>query len=87
NVGLVDANGYLEDAHKRAAELAGDENLPLVPYQEDYGLFGALGMVKASQAALQNAGQPVKIEVQVPESILPPLKPGMVYLLPRHYAP
>jgi len=81
--GLIDGTCYIEDVYDRARELGQSPNAKVVRYNEEVSFFDAFGMMKAKAAA----GSPnTKIEIQMPESMGPELKPGMVYLLPSFYA-
>lgn len=78
--GLVDANGYLEDAHQRARELAKAPGAEVIRFHEEEGFLEALGLMKASA----QKQQPQAIELRLTPQT-PVLQPGMVYLLPPFY--
>jgi protease-4 len=79
---LVDANGYLEDAHQRARELGKAPAAPVVRYHEQEGILEALGLMKAGIAR----AQPESIELHLTPGWTPKLQPGLLYLLPPFYA-
>ncbi|MFT5465364.1 MAG: protease-4 [Verrucomicrobiales bacterium] len=86
--GLIDNLGYIEDAYARACELGKvPADTPVVSYNGESSLFGALGLLQSRAAAMPKPGQPIKVELQLPEGFAPQLKPGMAYLLPTFYAP
>lgn len=86
--GLIDELGYFESAVARARELGKlPTDAPVVDYNRGESLFGGLSLLKAKAAALPDPGQPIKVELQLPEGFVPPLKPGVAYFLPSFYAP
>ncbi|MFV1995032.1 MAG: signal peptide peptidase SppA [Verrucomicrobiales bacterium] len=83
---LVDANGYVEDAYARARELADAPDAKVVRYRRETGLLAILGSARARLAGV-GSKIPGRLEIDIAERILPRLEPGMIYLLPSHYAP
>jgi len=78
---LIDANGYLEDAHKRARELAKSPGAEVIRFHKETGLLEALGLMQA-----RSRRQPESIELNLSPSLTPKLQPGLLYLLPPFYA-
>lgn len=76
---LVDQIGYVEDAYEEARKLGGAPDAAVVKYEAVPSLLGALGLASAK------AGEPTKVEVNLPGASLPQLQPGMMYYLPSTY--
>lgn len=81
--GLVDANGYLEDAYDRARELGEAPGAKVIRIKATPTLFEALFM----GARQLGSGETKRLEVDVSDRLLPRLAPGMLYYLPAYYAP
>lgn len=73
--GMVDGNGYIDDAYAGAMSAAGVQNATVVRYQLRQGLFDSLHLF--GQAAA-NSG---KVELDVSDRLLPRLQPGVGYYL------
>jgi protease-4 len=85
-VGLVDSNGYIEDAYARARELGKTAaDAPVIKMNESGGFFEALGLARG-KGAVGNV-VPARIEVDVADRLLPRLQPGLPYLLPEFLVP
>ncbi len=82
--GLIDANGYLEDAHQRARELAKAPSAEVIRIHEEKSLLEALGLMQAVKRGA--SAHPQAIELRLHPSQAPVLQPGMLYLLPPFYA-
>jgi protease-4 len=82
--GLIDANGYLEDAHQRARELAKAPGAEVIRIHEEESLLEAIGLMQAAKRGA--GGRPQSIELRLTPSQAPVLQPGMLYLLPPFYA-
>ena len=78
---LVDANGYLEDAHRRARELAKAPGASVIQYHDEPTLIEALGLMQTRART-----QPESIELRLTPAGTPRLQPGLLYLLPPFYA-
>jgi protease-4 len=78
---LVDANGYLEDAHRRARELAKAPGAAVIRYHDEPTLIEALGLMQTRART-----QPESIELRLTPAGTPRLQPGLLYLLPPFYA-
>lgn len=79
--GLVDANGYIEDAYDRARELVDAPDAEVIHLKGNPSFFEML-----FAGASQGVGAQ-RLEIDVSDRLLPRLQPGMLYLLPSHYAP
>ena len=80
---LVNGLGEIEDAYKKARELAQAPDAPVIMYRQAMNFstfFRSLGN-DASEIA------PGKVEINLAQEILPQLEPGKAYLLPNYYAP
>ena len=85
-VGLVDSNGYIEDAYARARELAKTAaDAPVIQMNEPGGFFEAIGLAHAQRSA--GPAVPARIELDVADRLLPRLQPGLPYLLPEFLVP
>lgn len=71
---LINQTGYIEDAYEKARDLGHSPSAEIVKYEAKFHL-GRLFRV------LGKASMP-KIEINLPEGVLPRLAPGRVYLLP-----
>lgn len=69
--GMVDANGFIEDAYAKAMKLGGVSNATIVRYSPKIGFFDALSLVGSSP---QKAG---KLEIDVSDRLLPNLRSGV----------
>lgn len=79
-IGLVDANGYFDDAIQKAAELAKvEKDFSVIRYKRNE--FETLFSEFLSESKAES-----KIKVELSPSILPQLQPGIPYLLPPTYA-
>jgi len=79
--GLIDELGEIEDAYRKAKELAKSPNAMIVSYEAPFRLgrfFQLLGSEESSQG---------KVEINVTQKIVPTLEPGHAYWLPGFYAP
>lgn len=77
SLGLVDANGYLEDAIAEAKKLANDPGAQVISYKSsDFENF---------LDTLFEARSPAKIHVEVGSHAIPALRPGVPYFLPTTY--
>ncbi len=81
--GLIDGTGYIEDVYDRARQLGNAPDVPVVKYSEEVSIIGALGLMQAKALA---GGGDTKVELHLPESLVPDLQPGRVYLLPSFFA-
>ena len=79
-IGLVDANGYFEDAIASAAKLAKVEGSFQVIRYKSSELEDFLSSFMASSQAQS------KIKVELNPGLLPQLQPGVPYMLPPTYA-
>jgi protease IV len=79
--GLIDQTGLVEDAYILAKDLAKAPQAAVVRY----GRHGGLGDLLHFQ--LGKAQQPGKLEISLPQGLVPRMKPGQCYLLPSHYLP
>ena len=75
--GMVDGNGFIEDAYAEAMNLAGISNATVVRYQSQFGILGALGLM-STEAAKPGTN---RIELDVSNRLLPRLSPGVPYYL------
>lgn len=75
--GMVDANGFIEDAYAEAMKLAGISNATVVRYQPQFGILSALGLLSA-EARKSGAH---RVELDVSNRLLPRLAPGVPYYL------
>ena len=75
---LIDALGYIEDAHALAMELAGVEGADVVKYTVPIN-FGNIFRLLGEERG--------KVEVDLTGGRLPKLDSGRLYYLPGHYAP
>lgn len=84
--GLVDSNGYIEDAYARARVLGkAAADAPVIRMDEPGGFFEAIGLARARGSAA--AAVPARIELDVADRLLPRLQPGLPYLLPEFLVP
>ena len=77
---LVDGLGEIEDAYRKAKELAKAPNAAVVAYEAQFSwnrIFQYLGSEESSG----------KVEVNLTQKLLPALEPGRAYWLPGFYAP
>ncbi|MEM7148154.1 MAG: signal peptide peptidase SppA [Verrucomicrobiota bacterium] len=81
--GLVDANGYLEDAYERARELGDAPDAKVKHMKHEPTLFEAIFM----GVRQWGSGGETRVELDISDRLLPRLEPGMMYYLPAHYAP
>lgn len=81
--GLIDGTCYIEDVYDRAREVGNAPDAKVVKYTEEASFFDALGLMKSHAGAGANR---TRIEVHLPETLVPQMKPGLVYLLPSFYA-
>src|SRR5579862_902675 len=72
---LIDHTGYIEDAFKKAKELAHAPDARVVKYQAKFHLGRLFKML--GQAA------PPTLELSLPQGLAPRLEPGRLYLLPQ----
>ncbi|MEM1297362.1 MAG: signal peptide peptidase SppA, partial [Verrucomicrobiota bacterium] len=79
---LIDNIGYIEDAYDRARELGGVPDAKVVKYNQEVTIFDALGLMQSRLAQ----GNSTKVEISLPDQVLPRLQPGMMYLLPTFYS-
>jgi protease-4 len=79
DAGLVDQLGYIEDARRLAAELAGVKDPTLVRYRRETGFFDILGGVSAPFAGRGDSGRTVRLELA--PGAYPALTPGLPYYL------
>jgi protease-4 len=82
--GLIDATGYLEDAHQRARELAKSPGAEVIHLHKESGWLEALGLMQTARRSV--ATPPKSIELRLDPAASPALQPGMIYLLPAFYA-
>ena len=69
--GMVDQNGFIEDAYDHAMKLAGVSGATVVQYTPRFGLFDAIGVFGA-------AAEPGKrVEIDVSERLVPRLRSGV----------
>ena len=83
---LINGLGEIEDAYKKARELAQAPDAPVITYRQALSfssLFHSLGN-DATELADRKVG---KVEVNLAAEILPQLEPGKAYLLPSYLAP
>jgi protease-4 len=76
---LIDGLGQLEDAYAKAKELGEATDAKVVKYGPPSGL-GRL-------FRLLTSGGESKIELQLPDQLVPKLESGRAYFLPGYYAP
>ncbi len=77
---LVDGLGEIEDAYRKAKELAKTPDATIVAYEAQFSwsrIFQYLGSEESSG----------KVEINVTQKLLPTLEPGRAYWLPGFYAP
>ena len=77
-LGLVDELGYLEDAVKKAGDLAGTTNYKVIYYTKKFNFFDIFN----SEAKSASAG--IKIDTPWGENLNSLLEPGKLYLLPTY---
>ena len=73
--GMVDGNGYIDDAYAEAMQAAGVHNATVVRYRPSLGLFDSLRFFGEATAAKG------KIELDVSDRLMPRLQPGVAYFL------
>lgn len=76
-LGLVDSNGYLDDAIAAAKSRAGGGEFSVVAYKKLPSIGDLIGFGAEAKG---------EIEVNISPQFLPELKPGVPYLLPSEYA-
>jgi protease-4 len=69
--GMVDQNGFIEDAYAQAMELAGVSGATVVRYAPRRGVFDVLAQFGMA------AGTPNRVEIDVSERLLPHLQSGV----------
>jgi len=77
---LIDGLGEIEDAYRKAKELANTPNAMVVAYEAQFSwnrIFQFIGSEESSG----------KVEINVTQKLLPVLDPGRAYWLPGFYAP
>lgn len=75
--GMVDANGFIEDAYAEAMKLGGITGATVVRYRPQFGLFSALGLMSTEAGKSGTA----RVELDVSNRLLPRLQPGVPYYL------
>jgi protease-4 len=84
--GLIDGVGYLEDAHRRAREIAKAPNARIVPYSGEGSFLEALGLMRMRARPTVPDTVHVHLGPGSASRFRAELEPGMMYLLPPHYA-
>lgn len=79
-IGLVDANGYLEDAIAKAEELA-----EIKAGKAQVFRFKKNDFEDIFSAFLSESSAKGKVQVELAPNVIPQLKPGVPYLLPQTY--
>ncbi len=79
SLSLIDRTGYIEDAYALAKEAAGVKDAEVVRYQRHVTLADLLGM------GVQAAAEPRRVQVELPQQLLPKLQPGRCYLIPSQF--
>lgn len=70
--GMVDQNGFIDDAYAHAMKLAGAEGATVIRFTPKFGLFDAFNLFSSA------AGSPSKrVEIDVSERLLPRLQCGV----------
>jgi protease-4 len=69
--GMVDQNGFIEDAYDHAMKLAGVSGATIIQYTPRFGLFDALGVFGSAAEA------PRRVEIDVSERLVPRLRSGV----------
>jgi protease-4 len=78
--GMVDQNGFIEDAYDQAMSLAGVSNATVVRFASKPGIWETFSLMGA---ALKNNG---RVELDVSDRLLPRLQTGVpLYLYPESY--
>jgi protease-4 len=77
---LVDQLGKIEDAYEKARALGGVPDAPVVRYEAEFR-FGKLLRL------LGGRSESSKVQIELPDAIMPHLEAGRVYLLPSFFAP
>lgn len=80
-LGLADANGYIEDAYTRARELGKAPDAEVMKMRSQLGFLSLLSTEAGARA--KNAG---RVEIDISERLLPRVRPGVHYLLPTWLA-
>jgi protease IV len=75
--GMIDSNGFIEDAYDKAAEIAGITGPTVVRYRPKPSIFDALGPFAGAAAGSK------RLEIDISERLLPPMQAGVpLYLHP-----
>jgi len=82
---LVDQLGEIEDAYKKARELANAPGASIFSYEERGGVGRLLRLLGSDASIL--AGRDAKVEVNLAGPVIPQLEPARAYLLPSIYVP
>ncbi len=78
---LINATGYVEDAYKKARELANAPDAAVVEYKAEFRINSLFRNFGADSRAAN------KVELSFDQGILPRLEAGRFYLLPSFYLP
>ncbi len=79
---LINGIGEIEDAFAKARELGNATDASVITYQETFRLGRILRLFGG-----EARGEAPKVEVNLSQSLLPPLEPGRAYLLPSIVVP
>jgi protease-4 len=77
---LIDQLGQIEDAYKKAQDLGGAPDAPVVRYEAQFRLGRLLRMITGRNEAS-------KVQIELPGAMTPHLEAGRLYFLPSFFAP
>jgi len=70
--GMVDQNGFIDDAYNHAMVLAGVEGATIIRYTPKFGFFDALGQFNSTSSSSTK-----RVEIDVSDRLLPRLQSGV----------